>query len=714
LLSRNNIKKDLYIYTHKKAIVLFQVVKILFIAEFILFSLFSYGFDFVNQDSANKIDSVLNVLNTQTDEAEIIESLEYLSSLYSDQENFILAHKTIDSAILIAKNSGKKYHIALAMGTKGKLFRQEGKFETSLKVLLDAYNLAKEIKEQEIKMVISNNIGVTYRRLAEDNKALKFHLEALKIAEQLNNLQNIAIASNSIGIIYTYQGNHDESLIYYYKALKLEKERKNYLGVAINYNSIAWIYELKEDYSKAIDFYKKSLEANIKNNDEKGIVICYSDLGKVYHKIGEYLLALDYYKKTLAVNEKLGDKRYIARSYIYIGEVHRDLGNYSQSLSNLEKGLNYARQVNSKRMLMMAYEQFSLTYERINNITEAFEHFKMYNIYKDSVFNDEKSNQIIEMQTRFETEKKEKENILLKNENSLNESRIQRQRIIVISTIIILLLITILVFVLLKNRSNQKKAIELLGKQNDEIRRQKEEIQTQAQDLEEAVNTKNRFFSIIAHDLISPFNTLIGYSETLKYNLDKVSEKEMREYVDLIYKRSEETHELLLNLLEWSLSQTQSIRYQPEELSIKKLIKEKISLLKGQANEKSIQLEFHEGDEVKVYADTNMLTTIIRNLVSNAIKFTKEGKVVISYTQQAGFCKVTIEDTGVGISKQKLNNLFNLEKTVSSNGTAGEKGSGIGLILCKEFIEKNKGEIFVESSENTGSKFSFTVPLSAS
>jgi len=688
-----------------------RTIKILFFLNLIFTGNTSLGLDLFQNNEINKIDSALRATKQSKSETEIIESLEYISSLYAENENFDSAHMIIDSAISITQKSGNKYLTAQTTGTKGKLYRQEGKFQNSLEILLKAYDLAKEINEKEIIMNVSNNLGVTYRRLAEDSKALEYHLEALQLAEEIGDLRNIAIASNSIGIIYTYQENYDEALPYYYKALELEQKRNNYLGIAINYNSIAWIYELKKDYQRAIEFYKKSLDANINNNNEKGKAICYSDLGKVYHTIGEYNLSLEYYQKTLAVNEKLGDKRYIARSLIYIGESYRDLGDYSKSLFHLEKGLRYAQQVNSKRLLMSAYEQLALTFEKTNQENLALSNYKKFNVYKDSVFNEEKSNQIIEMQTRYETNKKEQENELLKNKNRFNESQIQRQRIVVVSIISILFLITFLVFVLLNSRRKQKRAILLLRKQNDEILKQKEEIQNQASDLKKAVDTKNRFFSIIAHDLLSPFNTLIGMSELLKSNLNEISKEEISEYADLIYKRSNETHDLLTNLLDWSLSQTKGIEYHPQEIEIKQLIREKISLLNEQAKEKSISLKFIEGDEVLVFADVNMLSTIIRNLVSNAIKFTQKGEVTLSYQKELEFCKVSIEDTGIGISEDNLSNLFKLDKPVSSKGTAGESGTGIGLILCKEFIKKNKGEIFVESIENVGSKFSFSVPL---
>lgn len=685
--------------------------KILFLVSFMLFGFNTICLGFNVQKDLDKIDSILNHNKQNISDKEIIENLDYISSLYSEQENFGLAYYYIDSAIVIAQKTNDKYLIAKTIGTKGKLYRQAGQFENSLETLIKSYELAKDIDAKDILVSVSNNLGVTYRRLAEDSKALKYHLEALQLAEELNNSRNIAVASNSIGIIYTYQGNYDEALTYFYKALELEQKRDNYIGIAINYNSIAWVYELKEDYEISIEFYKKSLDANIKNNNEKGIVICYSDIGKVYHKMGKYKLSLEYYKKTLRVNEKLGDKRYIARSHMYIGESYRDLGDYLESIHHLEEGLAYAQQLKSKRLLMQMYQQLSLTYEKTKQENKALTCYKKYNVYKDSVFNEEKTKQIIEMQTRYETNKKEQENALLKNINSLNQSQIQRQRVVFLLIVSILFLISFLVLVLLNNRRKQKKAILLLGKQNKEIKKQKEEIQSQAVDLKKAVNTKNRFFSIIAHDLLSPFNTLIGMSDLLKSNLKDLSAREISEYADLIYQRSNETYELLVNLLDWSRSQTHGIEYEPKDVEIKQLISKKISLLRGQAEEKSIELNFVEAEEVFVFVDENMLKTVIRNLVSNAIKFTEKGKVTISYVKEEKYCRVIIEDTGVGIPEQNLGNLFEVDKPVSTSGTAGEKGTGIGLILCKEFIIKNKGKIFVESKENLGSRFEFTIPL---
>jgi signal transduction histidine kinase len=661
---------------------------------------------------SNEIDSLLQVINKLDDEGQQIRSYEKVVFAYSSQNKYDSAHYYIDRSIEIANDIKDKTVLARALGIKGKMYRYESRFEKSLKVLKESYDLAKKLGEKKIIMSVSNDLGVTYRRIAEEGNALNYHLEAYKIAEELNDVKNLAVASNSIGIIYTYQGQYDEALQYFNKALALEQERNNSLGIAINLNSIAWIYELEKNYNKAIEYYKKSLDVNERSNNQKGIVICYSDLGKVYHTIGEYKLSLEYYNKTLEFNKKLDDKRYIARSHIYLGEVYRDLGDIEKSLMHLKDGLKFALQIKTNRMIMLAYEQLSYTYEKSNNPSKAITNFKNYNIYKDSVLNEEKAKQIIEMQTRYESERKEQENVLLKNENKLNESQIQRQRIAVFAIVSILLLITSLVFVLLTNRRKQKKAIVLLGKQNHEILNQKEEIQEQAHELEKAINTKNRFFSIIAHDLINPFHAIIGYSNLLKTSYDTLSKEKITEYIELISQTSSQAHELLINLLEWSLAQTNTIEFEPQVINIDEILIENIELLTSQAKRKSLELEFVPKNKAIVYADLNMMQTVVRNLISNAIKFTKIGKVVVTYEIDSDFCRISVKDTGVGISEQNLKNLFKIDKTVSSKGTSGENGTGIGLILCKEFIQKNGGEIFVTSKPEEGSEFVFTLPLS--
>jgi len=262
-----------------------------------------------------------------------------------------------------------------------------------------------------------------------------------------------------------------------------------------------------------------------------------------------------------------------------------------------------------------------------------------------------------------------------------------------------------------KNILLEKKQEEIIEQQR-KIKKQKQELEQKAQDLEEANKTKDRFFSIISHDLKSPFNSLLGLTELLKLDRESMSNEEIGRLIDLIHKSSEQGYKLVLNLLEWSRSQTNQIEFQPSKLHLCKLVRENIELLKTQANNKGIEIVVESNNKNSfVFADLNMINTVLRNLISNAIKYTQNGEIKIRCNYNTSNCKLSISDTGVGISQDSLKILFDIGKNTSTPGTNGENGTGLGLILCKEFIEKNKGEIFVESIITKGSTFSFSLPL---
>ncbi|MEN8121284.1 MAG: HAMP domain-containing sensor histidine kinase [Bacteroidota bacterium] len=260
-----------------------------------------------------------------------------------------------------------------------------------------------------------------------------------------------------------------------------------------------------------------------------------------------------------------------------------------------------------------------------------------------------------------------------------------------------------------KNNLLEKKQEEIQIQQ-DKIELQKQELEKKARDLQEANRTKDRFFTIIAHDLQSPFNTLIGFSELIEQEIENKDLEEIEKINQIILQSSTQAHRLLLNLLEWSKAQTNQIECNPEKFDIQKVINEQAELFKYQANKKHTNL-IDESNHCYVFADLNLINTVLRNLISNAVKYTQGGSINIKSQCNSSHCIISIQDTGAGISKEKLEKLFYVGENTSTLGTNGEKGTGLGLILCKEFVEKNNGEIFVESRLNKGSIFSFNLPL---
>jgi PAS domain S-box-containing protein len=230
--------------------------------------------------------------------------------------------------------------------------------------------------------------------------------------------------------------------------------------------------------------------------------------------------------------------------------------------------------------------------------------------------------------------------------------------------------------------------------------------------LRELNSTKDKLFSIIAHDLRSPFNAILGFSELLIENSIVLDDAESVKYLGIINSTAENTLILLDNLLMWAKSQTGKIAYQPEKTNLSAVISEILVVSKSNAKFKHISLKSIKTDDIEVVADVNMLKTILRNLISNAIKFTHpNGEIVISAAQNQENIEITVSDNGVGMSEETQIKLFEIDTNIITKGTANEKGSGLGLILCKEFVEKHGGEIWVKSELEKGSAFIFSLPL---
>lgn len=246
--------------------------------------------------------------------------------------------------------------------------------------------------------------------------------------------------------------------------------------------------------------------------------------------------------------------------------------------------------------------------------------------------------------------------------------------------------------------SDRKKAEQLLKERESQLR--------------ELVSTKDKLFSIIAHDLRSPFNAILGFSEILITNTKDFDAAESEKYLEIINSSAKNTLALLDNLLSWAKAQTGELIYKPVKTNLSAIVRGILEISNANAKMKNISLNYIQTDDIKVFADVNMLKTILRNLISNAIKFTNSnGKIVIDAVQNQNNIEITVADNGVGMSEETRSKLFQMDKNSTSSGTADEKGSGLGLILCKEFIEKHGGEIWIESELKKGSAFKFSLPL---
>lgn len=261
------------------------------------------------------------------------------------------------------------------------------------------------------------------------------------------------------------------------------------------------------------------------------------------------------------------------------------------------------------------------------------------------------------------------------------------------------------------NDKNEVIALVGISKDITESKAAEAKLKTYAEELRIANNAKDKLFSIISHDLRGPFSSIINFFQLFSEQYDNFTEKEKKDYLDKIKKFAEKSFELLENLLIWSSAQRGGIKISPENINLYEIVNNQIELLRNYASEKGIAINNSVDKEFYVFVDKNMIKTVLRNLISNAIKFTNiAGSVTISALSDENDTQITIKDTGVGIEKSVIDNIFSFEKVSSTYGTSNEKGTGLGLQICKEFIENSGGRIWVESEKNRGSKFIFTIP----
>ena len=254
-------------------------------------------------------------------------------------------------------------------------------------------------------------------------------------------------------------------------------------------------------------------------------------------------------------------------------------------------------------------------------------------------------------------------------------------------------------------------AKDSVEQQARELQDLNEKLTESEKDLKEINKTKDKFFSIISHDLRSPFTALLGYSQMLSENYEIFDDDEKKEFISDIHTTGKQLFKLLENLLQWARSQTGNMEYSPTPIYLKEISEDIVALQRTNAEKKNNNLFTDIDDSIIAWADNNMSTTVIRNLVSNAMKFTDGGDIRISAARKDEFIEVSVNDSGLGMSKENMNKLFKIDQHYTTKGTDDESGTGLGLILCKDFVENNGGKIWVESELGKGSSFIFTLPV---
>lgn len=584
--------------------------------------------------------------------------------------------------------------------------------------------LAKKISNKILEAEAENYLGIIHTNIGATELALDFHFSALKIAQEAKSSEQIAYSYNNIGGVYRIKNELTLASENIQKAVEIFESISDNRGLAYCYINLGRLYKIQENYERSFKYFENSLAiANELNNEDMRARILleiadlsvehglYSkaseslhELEKLYHKINYkkglaevwhktadlYLNdnkprnALEYAVKALQTNKEILNYEGEVNNLAQVSLIYLALGKTPEGEKYLYRALNKAREKNESSLLIVAYFTLYKFYKKKGSTSKALDYYEKYNHLRDSVYSNEEMVKLGELESLIRIQKTESENEYLQKD-------LENQTTLRNYSVIIAVLFLIIVIIMSLRFYEKKKSNEMLQQTNA---------------------VKDKFFRIIAHDLREPFSALFGGIELLKENYDDLTDTERKDTIDTIGQTVKSNYELLENLLMWSRSQSNVIKFQPEKINIKELIDKNITLVQYNLSSKQINVKVDCDNDLTISADEQMFNSILRNLIFNAVKFTKiNGDISISAEQDNNNIKIKISDTGLGMYEETINNLFNFEKKTVSKGTAGESGSGLGLILIKEFVEKHNGKISIDSVVGKGSTFTLFFPV---
>ena len=610
-----------------------------------------------------------------------------------------------DSLLLLA-NEALEHSIAseFKRGQSEALFRigdyysDKGKNEEAINKYNEAWEIAKEINNDKLKLRILNNLSSEYGYKGDIAEALNGYLEGLEIAEATDNKEMLSILNENIASLFASQKDYKHALIYYKKVKKINVELGNELIKAETFSNLASLQADMGELDYAMFNINKAIATFEKNSSPDWLAFAYETKGKVYLKQKKYKWALFWYEQSNLLHKTLNDAR--GKIDLYNGMAEAYLGQDKDVLS--EQFALDAFDISNEIQFLEGKQKCAKTLYIINKnknkFAAALSYHEMFQSLSDTLTRNEnkKSLTMLKVKTEHDNQKlaliEENEKALAKQQNYVNAA---------LAILLIFIAITLLVS---RGQKIQKRL-------NIELQSKQEILESRETALNESNETKTKLFSIIGHDLRGPIGALQGLLKMFKDG--EISKNDFLEFIPKLRDDVDHIFFTLNNLLSWGYSQMNGSVTKPTVVDIESLVEMNINLLSEIAENKSIKIVSEISANTLTWSDCDQIDIVIRNLMSNALKFTPDkGTVTVRSEEKQNHWEISVNDTGVGMDKVTQEKLFSKNANVTTYGTNNEKGTGLGLSLCKEMVEKNNGAIWVDSNLRKGSTFYFTLPKS--
>lgn len=703
--------------------------------------------------------SGINSLLQKVEKTEGVEKAKLLNqisdsvSIYSPKESLNYANK----ALIEAKKIGDLEQKAQAYLNIGIALRYLGHNKEALDTLYRTISFINDLKNRKLIAQILNAIGVVHYQLGHDSLSLESYNKSLSIRNELNDFEGIADILNNMGNLYNGLGNFDKALEFYFKCLKYDDLLNNDKGKSATYSNIGMVYQNLGDYSKSLNYYRLAYQLSEQRKDFRKMASILNNIGavylatqnydssiwytnqsnKYYLKLGEnlqmqrnftnlgliyeyklrYDSSLYYHRKALEMSEGLANPSLIVGAHINLSRIYLKQNKLQQALNELKAGEKDIEKTENLYVISRLMLGFANVYAQTGEYKNAFNYLASHLSFRDSIYNLEKAEKIAQVEVQYETEKKTQRIDLLKRDQKINELKLERSNITIRYLVLLSITFLILTSIIVVLYIQKQRVAKLLEKQNTTINEQNEMLKQaneelnaantmlshSQQSLYEANKTKDLLFGIIAHDIKSPLERLSILIHHISQESNIFNNKELKGYIDELDSSTHSVNHLIRNLITWAQYQQQRINYKEELVDVKNLIVENLYLLDYQIKQKKLYVDI-DTDDIIVGTDKIMLDFIIRNLISNAVKYSYELGIITVSSKRNSHFTLTVSDNGVGMDTETIDRI-NSGNAVRNKGTMNEVGAGLALLICKGFSEMMNAEFIIESEKEKGSTF---------
>lgn len=644
-------------------------------------------------------DSAWHYIQRAENYARINHYPDLLADSYIGKATLLHNQKNSDSANYYLKKSleiaSDKNYLSLKLNSLINLgyfsYRQKDYSEAS-DYYREALAIVDKVDEKKMQIKLYNWVAILNRAIGKIDSSIYYYHAAIELCEQINDTHGLGILYSNMGLLYGKQNNTDLALDYLDKSLELKRKEGNQKGISASLINKGVVYEQMEEFNKAIDAYRQSLAIKKQVNDSLGIAKLYNNIGIIYRKSGELDSALYYCTASMVIRQELNDKLGTANTMFSMGQIFMIKKKYTDALSLFKRAEELIDGINHAGTQKKIYEGLYQSSEALGNYKDAFKYLIKYREVETELFNVESQRSIEDIETRYQTQKKEQENQLLKKEKEKQTAVIQRQKAVVLTIFITLILVLSIAVIIFINRRKEKRLNNLLEKQ-------KEQIEIQNHELLQLSEYKELMMGMIVHDLKNPLNTIINSTDKNRI------EYQARKMLNMVS-----------NILDIQRINEAALKVKQEEVDLSELVHQVFDQIQLPAREKNIAL--HSNIEIQNYlqADSELLERILINLTTNAIKYTpNNGRILVKATVQESeeFVRIEVIDNGIGINPSKIDRIFNRYQQIDPQKMGVTSSTGLGLTFCKLAVEEMGGEIGAVSDGESGTVFWFTIKIGA-